>query len=41
MLTSLPTGGSVIGKRVGVGVGVELSKGRPSNVAVMALENGL
>lgn len=31
----------MIGNFVGVGVGVEESNGRPSNVAVMALENGL
>ena len=31
----------VFGYGVGVGAGVELSNGRPSNVAVMALEKGL
>lgn len=38
---NLRVGGVVIGNLVGVGVGVEESNGRPSNVAVIALENGL
>ena len=35
-------GGSVvIGKRVGVGAGVEGANGRPARVSVIAFENGL